>query len=192
VAIRAITRDLNRLGDLGDALAVTAVSGDMARPETLGAGLSGADVALIVTPTHKDRADLVAGALQVMMMVLNMMMLRMMVMILRWYHGPPSRRLLPGWTARISRLLTNLLFKSPQAAKGAKVRYVVVLSMPTADNSSTILGAQFAEIERKVKGSGLAYTIVRLPLFFENFLAQSEVRGGIVTGLGDDGGGSGW
>ena len=54
------------------------------------------------------------------------------------------------------------------AAKAAAVPYLLVLSVSTADDTSTVFGRQFNEVEAGVKESGLPYTLFRLPLFTDN------------------------
>ena len=54
------------------------------------------------------------------------------------------------------------------AAKAAGVRHLVVLSLPTADIVSTTFGAQFHPVEVATKASGLPWTLILLPLFFDN------------------------
>jgi uncharacterized protein YbjT (DUF2867 family) len=54
------------------------------------------------------------------------------------------------------------------AAKAAGVPHILVLSVSTADDVSTVFGRQFHEVEEVVKSSGLAYTLFRLPLFTDN------------------------
>ena len=48
------------------------------------------------------------------------------------------------------------------------MRHLVVLSLPTADIVSTTFGAQFHPVEVATKASGLPWTLILLPLFFDN------------------------
>jgi uncharacterized protein YbjT (DUF2867 family) len=60
------------------------------------------------------------------------------------------------------------------AAKQAGVPHIVVLSVSTANRTTTVFGAQFYEIEEMVKESGIPYTIMRLPLFTDNLWYVTE------------------
>ena len=54
------------------------------------------------------------------------------------------------------------------AAKAAGVKHIVLVSTTVADIVSLQFGAQCYPIEKAAKTSGLPYTILRLPFFFEN------------------------
>lgn len=69
----------------------------------------------------------------------------------------------------------QLTVATAEAAKDASVKYVVVVSVSTAELTNTIFGRQFSEIEVKIKDLGLnSYTFLRLPLFVESYLAFKE------------------
>lgn len=59
-----------------------------------------------------------------------------------------------------------------EACKRAKVGFVLVLSVSTADIKGQIFADQFKPIEEATRASGLNYGIVRLPLFLDNIGAQ--------------------
>lgn len=46
--------------------------------------------------------------------------------------------------------------------------YVLVLSVSTAGDETTVFGRQFTEIEASVKAAGIPFTLIRLPLFTDN------------------------
>ena len=54
------------------------------------------------------------------------------------------------------------------AAKAAGVPYLLVLSVSTADDVSTVFGRQFHTVEDAVKASGIPSTLFRLPIFTDN------------------------
>ena len=59
-----------------------------------------------------------------------------------------------------------------QAASAAGVSHLIVVSVITADERESVFGQQFQQIEDVVKAttaSGSKYTLVRLPLFLENY-----------------------
>ncbi|XP_062520582.1 NAD(P)H azoreductase-like [Corticium candelabrum] len=60
------------------------------------------------------------------------------------------------------------------ASKEANVRHLVLVSTFMADTKDTVLGSQFTEIESHVKKLGLPYTLLRLPVFIDNFWADAE------------------
>jgi uncharacterized protein YbjT (DUF2867 family) len=64
---------------------------------------------------------------------------------------------------------TQLAFNGIDAAKQSSAKHIVVLSVCTADNQETVFGKQFQPIESHVAAAGLPFTILRLPLFTENF-----------------------
>ncbi len=55
------------------------------------------------------------------------------------------------------------------AAKAAGVPYLLVLSVSTADDVSTVFGRQFHTVEDAVKASGIPFTVLRVPLFTDNY-----------------------
>ena len=65
-----------------------------------------------------------------------------------------------------------------QAAKEAGVKHLVVVSVPLAELTDTILGRQFSEIETGVSQLGVPYTILRLPFFVDNYI---ELKDSIKT-----------
>jgi len=79
----------------------------------------------------------------------------------------------PGSDRRVDATLATV-----RLARLAGVPHVVVMSVTTADYAATIFGGQFAEIERQVKslavGQGFTYTLVRVPLFYENYFGFAE------------------
>ena len=55
------------------------------------------------------------------------------------------------------------------AAKAAGVSHIVVVSVPSVVAADALIfKGQFEEIEAKVTGAGLRYTLLRVPMFFEN------------------------
>lgn len=71
----------------------------------------------------------------------------------------------------------ELAVSTAEYAKQAGVKHIAVVSVPTADLPNTIFGGQLAEVEEKVSKLGVPYTIVRLPMFVDNYLSM---RGSIV------------
>jgi uncharacterized protein YbjT (DUF2867 family) len=63
---------------------------------------------------------------------------------------------------------TELGLSGLEAAKAAGVKFVLLLSVLMADDTTTLFGRQFLPLEAKVKELGIAYAIVRLPIFLEN------------------------
>jgi len=59
------------------------------------------------------------------------------------------------------------------AAKKAGVKHIVVISV-TACDKDVLFGKQCTEIEKHVKGLGVSYTIVRLPLFTDNLMGNKQ------------------
>lgn len=62
----------------------------------------------------------------------------------------------------------ELTIATAEAAKKAGVKYVVVVSVLTADLTDTIFGKQLKEVEDKISKLGVPYTFLRLPLFVDN------------------------
>eukprot|EP00188_Purpureofilum_apyrenoidigerum_P005169 Plantae.Rhodophyta-Purpureofilum_apyrenoidigerum.ctg6465.p1 GENE.Plantae.Rhodophyta-Purpureofilum_apyrenoidigerum.ctg6465~~Plantae.Rhodophyta-Purpureofilum_apyrenoidigerum.ctg6465.p1 ORF type:complete len:327 (-),score=52.84 Plantae.Rhodophyta-Purpureofilum_apyrenoidigerum.ctg6465:320-1210(-) len=67
----------------------------------------------------------------------------------------------------------ELSLKAMEAAKKAGVKHILQLSVATA-GSDSIFGRQFDFVERGVKAIGMNYTIMRLPLFTDNYWAFKE------------------
>ena len=63
----------------------------------------------------------------------------------------------------------QLTLSTAWLAKTAGVKYIVVVSVLTADLYRTKFGRHFTEIEGKISKIGVPYTFIRLPLFTENF-----------------------
>jgi len=72
----------------------------------------------------------------------------------------------------------DLVIASADAAKKAGVKHLVVISVTAADQD-IVFGKQFTAIEGHVKKLGIAYTLVRLPMFTDNFMAA---KGSILGG----------
>ncbi|KAJ8906845.1 hypothetical protein NDN08_003329 [Rhodosorus marinus] len=70
-----------------------------------------------------------------------------------------------------------LVLKTMKSAAAAGVKHVMVVSVMTAGRDS-IYGRQFGYIECGIKLLGFEYTVLRLPLFMENYYAS---RDGIVS-----------
>jgi uncharacterized protein YbjT (DUF2867 family) len=68
----------------------------------------------------------------------------------------------------------DLVQSGLDAAKAAGVRFVLVLSVPTAGMTRTVYGAQFTRIESAAKASGIPYAFLRLPLFTDNQMMQFD------------------
>jgi uncharacterized protein YbjT (DUF2867 family) len=75
---------------------------------------------------------------------------------------------IPGHEQRTTLGLSGL-----EAAQDAGVKFVLLLSVLTADDTNTIFGRQFLPLEQKVKELGIAYAIVRLPVFIDNNYAHA-------------------
>jgi uncharacterized protein YbjT (DUF2867 family) len=67
---------------------------------------------------------------------------------------------------------TALTTAAADAAKKAGVKHLVVVSLTVADNQDILFGKQFIAIENHVKKLGVTYTIVRLPMFTDNFMSS--------------------
>ena len=61
-----------------------------------------------------------------------------------------------------------LTIATAEAAKEAGVKFLLVVSVPTANLTDTVFGAQLSEVEDKVGKLGVPYTFLRLPFFVEN------------------------
>jgi len=66
------------------------------------------------------------------------------------------------------------------AAKKAGVKHLIVISVTTADKD-ILFGRQCTEIESHVKKLGTPYTIVRLPMFQDNLMANKQSIVGQMT-----------
>ncbi|XP_062520702.1 uncharacterized protein LOC134195656 [Corticium candelabrum] len=67
-----------------------------------------------------------------------------------------------------------ITINAANASKEASVGHLVVVSAITTDVKDTVFGRQLTEIESHVKKLGLPYTLLRLPLFVDNFWADAE------------------
>eukprot|EP00190_Bangiopsis_sp_CCMP1999_P006072 CAMPEP_0198727028 /NCGR_PEP_ID=MMETSP1475-20131203/3881_1 /TAXON_ID= ORGANISM="Unidentified sp., Strain CCMP1999" /NCGR_SAMPLE_ID=MMETSP1475 /ASSEMBLY_ACC=CAM_ASM_001111 /LENGTH=285 /DNA_ID=CAMNT_0044489015 /DNA_START=92 /DNA_END=946 /DNA_ORIENTATION=+ len=67
----------------------------------------------------------------------------------------------------------ELSLKTMEAAKKAGVKHILQLSVATAGTDS-IFGRQFGFIEKGVKAIGIDYTIIRLPIFMDNYWAFKD------------------
>ena len=61
-----------------------------------------------------------------------------------------------------------LAIATAEAAKEAGVKFILVISVPTAGLKHTIFGKQFSELERKFPSLGVPYAYIYLPFFVEN------------------------
>ena len=61
-----------------------------------------------------------------------------------------------------------LTLATAQAAKVAGVKFLLVVSVATAELKNTIFGRQLSEIEEGVSKLGIPYCFLRLPLFVDN------------------------
>ena len=61
-----------------------------------------------------------------------------------------------------------LTIHTAEAAKEAGVKFILVVSLPTASLTDTIFGQQFNKIETKVSQLGVPYSFLRMPTFVEN------------------------
>jgi uncharacterized protein YbjT (DUF2867 family) len=67
----------------------------------------------------------------------------------------------------------SLVASAVAAAVAAQAGHIVVVSLPVVTvEKSTIFGDQFKAIEATVKGCGIPFTLVRLPMFMDNHLGQ--------------------
>ncbi|EAR98694.1 Trk system potassium uptake protein TrkA, amine-terminal domain protein (macronuclear) [Tetrahymena thermophila SB210] len=69
---------------------------------------------------------------------------------------------------------TNLTLNAIKAAKQANIKYILVVSIPPADNLNILFGRQFTPIEKELKSSGLTYGLLRLPMFVDNIWGNAE------------------
>ena len=70
----------------------------------------------------------------------------------------------PGTKAR-----AELSIATAEAARDAGVKFLLVVSVLTADLTDTIFGAQFTKLESTISGLGVTYAFLRLPLFIDNY-----------------------
>ena len=70
----------------------------------------------------------------------------------------------PGTKAR-----AELSIATAEAARDAGVKFLLVVSVLTADLTDTIFGAQFTKLESTISGLGVTYAFLRLPLFTDNY-----------------------
>lgn len=68
----------------------------------------------------------------------------------------------------------NLVIDTATCAKRAGVGHIVTLSVPTVSRPDTIFGGQFSQIENGVKSLCVPYTLLRLPLFMEDYFVFRE------------------
>jgi len=60
------------------------------------------------------------------------------------------------------------------AAKKAGVKHIVIVSITTADKQEIAFGKTFTDLEGHIKKLGIAFTIVRLPMFTDNFMGSKQ------------------
>ena len=68
----------------------------------------------------------------------------------------------------------ELVTATAEAAKAAGVKFLLVLSVPTADLTDTIFGRQLNETERALTKLNIPHAFLRLPLFVENYWAFKD------------------
>ena len=68
----------------------------------------------------------------------------------------------------------ELVVKTAEAAKAAGVKFLLVLSVPTADLTDTIFGRQLNEVETGVAKLNVPHAFLRLPLFVDNYWALKD------------------
>ena len=68
----------------------------------------------------------------------------------------------------------ELVTATAEAAKAAGVKFLLVLSVLTADPTDTIFGRQLNETERAVTKLNIPHAFLRLPLFVENYWAFKD------------------
>lgn len=87
--------------------------------------------------------------------------------LLPLFEGASAVYLIAPSTADRAELVLNGI----NAARTAGVSNLLVLSVATADDLSTVFGKQFNLIEQEAKRCGVSYTILRLPFFMDNATA---------------------
>ena len=71
-----------------------------------------------------------------------------------------------------------LTIATAESAKKAGVKHQVTVTMPSYGKKDTFLQKQLIEIENAVKGLGVSYTFLGLPLFYENnFGFRDTIKG---------------
>ena len=68
----------------------------------------------------------------------------------------------------------ELIIGTAEAAKAAGVKFLLVLSVPTADLTDTIFGRQLNETETAVTKLSIPHAFIRLPLFVDNYWAFKD------------------
>jgi len=72
---------------------------------------------------------------------------------------------------------TKLTINAINAAKNAKVKHMIVVSVLSCDMKGSIFGDQFSQIEEAVKRSGVPFTIIRLSFFMDNcWMSQQTIK----------------
>ena len=64
--------------------------------------------------------------------------------------------------------------KTAEVAKAAGVKFIIVVSVPTAELTDTVFGKPYSAIEGAISKLGVPYTILRLPFFVENYWALKD------------------
>ena len=68
-----------------------------------------------------------------------------------------------------TRQRAELAISAAEAAKEAGVKFLLVVSVLTADLTDTIFGSQFKKVETEVSKMGVPHCFIRLPLFVDNY-----------------------
>jgi uncharacterized protein YbjT (DUF2867 family) len=68
---------------------------------------------------------------------------------------------------------TRLAMNALEAAQSANVQFILLLSVTIA-SSDTVFGRQFRPLEEKVMTMNIPYTIIRLPMFFDNLFMHGK------------------
>ena len=63
----------------------------------------------------------------------------------------------------------ELAISTAEAARDAGVKFILAVSVVTADLTDTIFGAQFKKLESTIAQLGVTYSFLRLPLFVDNY-----------------------
>eukprot|EP00270_Netrium_digitus_P016416 TRINITY_DN588_c0_g1_i2.p1 TRINITY_DN588_c0_g1~~TRINITY_DN588_c0_g1_i2.p1 ORF type:complete len:328 (-),score=43.75 TRINITY_DN588_c0_g1_i2:122-1012(-) len=63
---------------------------------------------------------------------------------------------------------SKIALAAVEGAKTAGIKFVLVLSVVTAELGDTVFGQQFGPVEAGVKSSGVPYTLIRVPIFVDN------------------------
>ncbi|XP_065191193.1 NAD(P)H azoreductase-like [Sycon ciliatum] len=73
---------------------------------------------------------------------------------------------------------TELTRTTAEAARAAGVKFILSVSVTSADRPELTFGKQFSGLESHIKSLGVQYAFLRLPLFYENNLAhQASIAG---------------